>query len=301
MTKNYILIIEKNEISYYNKYVFFISNIVSKKRSDRSNAMKGSEKTTRPNQSSEKLLAVMELLSMQEEPVKLQTLANQLSMNVSTVLRFLTALQNKGYVTQDADSGRYYLTYKICRLANRVASHIDFRNLAAPFLRSISQIFGESANLSIEQNHMVVYIEVVNGPNQMLTTLQRIGNIAPLHCTGVGKLFLLNYSVAQIDHLIAQKGLQKFTDNTLTTKQALLDALDAARKNGYAFDNEECEIGARCVAAPIRDFSGKVVAALSVSGPSTRMTDDLIFGKLPFLLDAAAQISLRLGFQDNAP
>lgn len=259
--------------------------------------MKDTEKATRPNQSSEKLLTVIEALSKQEEPVKLQDLAKQLSMNVSTVLRFLTALQNKGYAAQDTDTGRYYLTYKLCGIANRIVSHIDIRNLASPYLRSISQIFGESANLSIEQNNMVVYIEVLNGPNQMLTTLQRIGNIAPMHCTGVGKLFLLNYSEPQIDRLIAEKGLQKFTDNTLTTKEALCAALETVRKNGYAFDDEECEIGARCVAAPIRDYTAKVVAALSVSGPSTRMTDALIFGKLPFLLDAAAEISARLGYQ----
>lgn len=258
--------------------------------------MKDPEKATRPNQSSEKLLTVVEVMSRQNGPVKLQELARKLSMNVSTVLRFVTALQNKGYAAQEAETGRYYLTYKICGIANRIISHVDLRNVAAPYLRSIAQIFGESANLSIEQNRMVVYIEVLNGPNQMLTTLQRIGNIAPLHCTGVGKLFLLNYSEQQIDRLIAQRGLQKFTDHTLITKESLCTVLNSVQKLGYAFDNEECEIGARCVAAPIRDYSGKVVAALSVSGPCTRMTDELIYEKLPYLLDAASEVSLQLGY-----
>ena len=149
---------------------------------------------------------------------------------------------------------------------------------------------------------MVVYIEVANGPNQMLhhPPAHRQYRASALHWRW--KALPPQLFRRLIDHPHRTEGPSKsLPDNTLTTKQALLDALDAARKNGYAFDNEECEIGARCVAAPIRDFSGKVVAALSVSGPSTRMTDDLIFGKLPFLLDAAAQISLRLGFPDNAP
>ena len=259
--------------------------------------MKDSEKTTPPNQSSEKLLIILEALSNQPGPVKLQDLSRSISMNVSTTLRFLSALQNRGYVAQEPETGRYYLTYKLCQVANRIVSNMDIRNIALPSLRYVSQAFGESANLSIEQNDTVVYIAVYNGPNQMLTTLQRIGNIAPLHCTGVGKLFLLNYSPQQMELFVAQRGLQKYTDNTITTREKLLEALNTVKKNGYAFDNEECEIGARCVAAPIRDYTGKIVAGLSVSGPTTRMTDELIYGKLDFLLHEADEVSARLGYQ----
>lgn len=254
-------------------------------------------KATLPNQSSEKLLTLIEVLSQQDEPIRLQDLAKKLSMNASTVLRFLTSLQKKDYVAQDANTDRYYLTYKICGIANNITSRTSIRHICMPYLRSISQIFGESANLSIEQNMMVVYIEVVNGPNQLLTTTQRIGNIAPMHCTGVGKLFLTNYTQRQLEQFTALKGMQIFTENTLTTLDELAAEIETAKNRGYAFDNEECEVGVRCVAAPIRNYTKSVVAGLSVSGPTTRMTDDLIYSKLSFLLDAAKEISTRLGYQ----
>ncbi len=215
----------------------------------------------------------------------------------STVLRFLTSLQNEGYVVQE-ENGRYFMTYKICNLASNITARIGIRRICSPYLRSISHIFDESANLSIERNMQMVYIEVVNSPNQELTIRKRIGNIAPMHCTGVGKLMLLNYPDHQISHLIACQGLQKFTDNTLVTKEQLCAELEKIRAHGYAFDNEECEVGVRCIAAPIRDYTGKIVAGISVSGPSIRMTDAYILGKLPYLLDTAQQISEKLGYQE---
>lgn len=258
------------------------------------------EKTTPANQSSEKLLTLIEVLSAQDRPIRLQDLAKLVNMNASTVLRFLTALQNKRYVSQTKDHGYYYMTHKLCAIANNITMQMDVRKFCTPYLRSISQIFEESANLSIEEDMQVVYIEVINGPHQMLSIRQRIGNIAPMHCTGVGKLMLLDYNDAKINLLISNHGMPRFTENTITTKEALLQELETIRKQGYAFDNEECEIGARCIAVPIRNFTGQIVAGLSVSGPSTRMTDSHIYKNLPFLLDAAAAVSEKLGYDPDA-
>ena len=125
--------------------------------------------------------------------------------------------------------------------------------------------------------------------------MQRIGKIAPLHSTGVGKCLLLDYSEPQIVQLVA-KGLTALTKNTITTGGDLLTELAKVRKQGYSEDKEECEIGVRCVAAPVRDYSGKVVAAISTSGPTHRLTADklkLIRTELPAV---AAAISKRLGF-----
>lgn len=120
--------------------------------------MNDTTKATPSNQSSEKLLTVMEALSYEDTPVRLQDLSKKLSMNASTVLRFLSTLQSKGYVQQESGNGRYFLTYKICSMANRVIAHTSIRNISAPYLKTISQIFGETANLSVEQNMLVVYI-----------------------------------------------------------------------------------------------------------------------------------------------
>ena len=255
---------------------------------------------TQTNLSSEKLLSLMEAMSRLSEPARLQDLARELKMNSSTVLRFLAALQHRGYAARDIDTGRYYLTFKLCGMAQSISSNMSIRNISLPFLRSVSRVFEESANLAIEYDMSVMYVEVVNGPSKTLVSTQRIGNIAPMHCTGVGKLLLQNYTATQMEQMIAVKGLPRYTASTIVTPQRLMEEVEEAREKGYAFDNEECEPGVRCIAAPVRDYTGLVVAGISVSGPSTRMTDEHIFSNLPQLLETAEELSHRLGWKKNS-
>lgn len=254
---------------------------------------------TQSNQSAEKLLLLMEKMSTLAEPVRLQDLAAMLDMNASTVLRFLAPLQQRGYVVQNPENSRYHLTFKLCGLANNISSRADIRNIAFPFLRSVSHIFQESANLTMDRDMAVVYIEVVNYPGKALTMMQHIGHVAPLHCTGVGKIFLSEYAPQKLDEYIKVKGLARFTRQTITDPDELKKAIEEVRKIGYSFDEAECEEGARCIAAPIRDYTGKVVAGISVSGPATRMTDEHIYKNLGHLLDAAKEISFRLGYKTD--
>lgn len=254
-------------------------------------------KRTRNNQSGEKLLCILEKMAQCAEPMRIQDLSAALDMNPSTLLRFLSTLVKCGYAAQDPDSSKYYLTLKLCNLASNISFNISLRDIARPYLRALSSAFGESVCLAIEQNESVTYIEVVQGPDQMLRTMQRIGSIAPLHCTGVGKLLLLNYTPAQIDSLVEKKGLPVFTSNTIATKKQLLQELEQVRRRGFAYDNEECEIGAKCVAAPLYDYTGQVAGAISVTGPIFRMTSELIKDKLHILLKTAQDISYKLGWE----
>lgn len=250
---------------------------------------------TQTNQSSDKLLNMLEILTGQNRPLRLQDIASRCGMNPSTALRFLTALQRRNYVAQNPKTSKYYLTFKICGLAQNLTSSLDIRGVALPFLRDTADVFSESCNLAVERDMMVTYIEVVISPNKTLMTTQRIGNIAPLHCTGVGKLFLTQYSPAELQYLLAVKKLTAFTEFTITDVNGLEEELRHVRQAGYAFDNQECEAGARCVAAPIYDYTGRIVAGISVSGPAVRMTDEHIYAHLPFLLETAARISERMG------
>ncbi|MDL2264228.1 IclR family transcriptional regulator [Synergistaceae bacterium OttesenSCG-928-I11] len=249
------------------------------------------------NRSSDKLLKLLEALTEQSEPLRLQDIAQLCDMNASTALRFLTALQQRDYVAQDIDTGRYYITFKICALAQNVSTFSDIRNIALPFMRSAAKIFSESCNLAIENDMTVMYIDVVHGPQKMLISTQRIGNVAPMHSTGVGKLFLTEYGQAELDRLVAVKKLERLTENTFSDEVSLKEELERIRTCGYAFDNQECEVGVRCIAAPIRDYTGRIKAGISISGPAVRMTDDHIFEHLPYLLETAEQISVRMGWQ----
>ena len=154
---------------------------------------------------------------------------------------------------QDPETLRYAMTYKICRIANMISMENDVKiqQITHPYLEQISEIFDESSCVSIERDMEMVYIDVYTGRGRALMSRQRIGNTAPMHCTGNGKLCLLNYSEEQLDRLIRQRGLPQLTEYTLTTKKALMERLEEIRKAGYACDEEECEIGMRCLAYPI--------------------------------------------------
>lgn len=258
------------------------------------------KKSTIKNKSAVKALDIIEYLAYgNNEPMRLQDIATSLSMNASTALRFLTALCECDYVRQDPETLRYNLTFKICSVANMVSSNIRLYDIALPIMKQISSVYRESVCLAIEQNMMVVYIGVVEGPDQIIRTMQRIGNRAPLHCTGVGKLLLLNHTEEEIDRIIAEKGLKTFTPNTISTKEALLKELEEVRRNGFAFDNEECEIGARCIAVPIRDYTGKIIACISVTGTIFKMTDEMIFNNMNYLLSKSRELSNMLGYYGN--
>jgi len=249
------------------------------------------------NQSTEKALAIIEYLVSRSEPVRLNEISRDLSINASTTLRFLTTLQNCGYVFHDADTFQYSLSYKICRLANKFSVNMELRDITHPYLIQLTDIFQESACVSVEQNMEMVYVDVMSGPGKVLMGMQRVGNTSPMHSTGNGKLLLLNYTEEQIDQLIEKRGLPRFTNNTLTDKAALQRRLEEVRQKGYATDEEENEIGLRCVAYPIYDYTDKIIAGLSITGPSSRITEALMEERGHYLKKAAKDISRRLGYQ----
>ena len=254
-------------------------------------------KATKANQSTEKALAIIEYLAEVRDPARLQDISKDLGINTSTALRFINTLENSGYVLQDSETLRYFLTMKICTIANKVMSTRTLRDISVPFLKQITRIFGEMSCLAEEHDMTVIYTNVHDGPDKMLRTMSRIGKIAPMHCTGVGKCLMLNYSDAEILKLAEVKGLPVFTKNTISTVEKLREELAEVRSKGYAYDNEECEIGARCVAVPVRDADGKVVASLSVTGPVVRMTDKKIDENICLLFEAADNFSKILGYE----
>lgn len=252
---------------------------------------------TRSNQSTEKAFAILELLAAKHMPMRLMDIAKELELNTSTVARFLSSLQVCGYVAQEPTSQRYYLTYKICRVANQVSAATPIQTVTHMYLVALSEAFGEATCISVEQDLQMVYIDVANAPNQMLLSVQQVGNTTPMHCTGNGKLLLADCPPEKLSRLIESRGLPRYTENTITTRVALEAELQAIRERGYAIDNEEREIGVRCLAYPIRDYTGSVVAGISVTGPSTRVTDAAIQRFHQPLKEAASRISIALGYE----
>jgi len=250
------------------------------------------------NQSSDKLLKLIEFLAVQSKPLRLTDIANSLNMNSSTALRFLTALIHNGYVMQESETSKYYLTYKLCALGQQVRNHRELPEALKLQLREIANTTGETVCLAVNQNDSVVYIDVVEATGQIVKATQRIGSIAPLYCTGIGKLFLSTYTNEEIDRVLGAQELIKFTEKTIVEREALLAEIAKVKELGYAKDDEECEIGTRCLSFPIYDHSGNLKAGFSVTGPTGRLTDECMEKWIPYLREVSAKLSGDLGFNN---
>lgn len=248
------------------------------------------------SKSSDKLLQILEYLSEQSIPLRLQDIAKALRMQQPTVLRYMNSLINQGYSYKDEQSLRYMLTWKICRLSHKVISHTGLRDIISPFLRELSYSFRCGTCVAMRQGDELLYLDVMANPVHTISSLQRIGKNAPIHTTGSGKVLLASLTDSYVEHLVERKGLERLTEKTIAKLSVLLDELDRIRKLGYAMDDEECEEGVRCVSVPLYDYTGKVVAAISAFGSLDILEEKRIKQEiLPALLEAAEQISARLG------
>jgi len=256
------------------------------------------KKLAKINQSVEKIFQIIEIMAENREPLRLQDIAMKVDMPASTVLRLVNTLVSCGYASQDPITLKYSLSLKFMLIGGLVSSQINIRDIAHPYLLELSKKCKESVCLAIEQDMEVVYLDVIDGPDGILKITQRIGKVAPLHSTAVGKIMMLNYDSKQLNQVIALKGLTALTPNTITSKEELIKELEKINAQGYALDDEECELGARCISVGIKDYSGKYIAGISVSGPTTRMSMEYINIIKNIVIDTAKTISELLAYKE---
>ena len=244
------------------------------------------------NQSVLKLTQLLQCLAGSRVPMRLQEIAGAINIPQTTTLRYLVALVQEGYVFQDNISGRYGLTWKLCHLGEQAKVHMSLRTISSDIISELTRKVTFGICLVIEQDMECVYLDCVYDPK---FSLLRIGKSTPMHASSSGKILLSGFSDAQIDELIARRGLPKLTERTITTREQLMENLDMIRSNGYALDDEECERGLRCVAVPIYSYAERPKAALSMFGSAEQMDMACIEHEiLPLLREAAAEISSRL-------
>jgi len=248
------------------------------------------------NLSAIKAMNIIDLLARNGNSMRLNDIAKELQMNPSTTLRFLCALRSCGYVEQNPENSRYHLTLKIHAIANCIDDGISYlREIAHPYLHALKERFNETICLAIERDMKVVYIDIVAG--SQARSEARIGNSTSMHCTGIGKLLMLNYSEEQLAAWEQRMGFKVYTSNTIRTHEQLVQCLKEARENDYAFDNGECEEFAFCIAVPIRDYTNRIIAGISVSGNKPHLSNDTIENNKTYLVETAQQISWRMGYQ----
>lgn len=255
-------------------------------------------KLSKINQSVEKIFQIIEIMANSREPLRLQDIALKVDMPASTVLRLVNTLVSCGYANQDPITLKYSLSLKFTLIGGLVSSQTSIRDIAHPFLLELSKKCKESVCLAIEQDMEVVYLDVIDGPDGILRITQRIGKVAPLHSTAVGKILMLNYDSEQLNQVIALKELTALTPNTIINKDDLIKELKKIKSQGYALDDEECELGARCIAAGIKEYSGKIIGAISISGPITRMSMEHIDTIKYIVMDTAQTISELMAYTE---
>lgn len=225
-------------------------------------------------------------------------LARQLHFPKSSTFEILATLEREGILEKDHERSTYRLGLKLFELGSQAQGELEIRRVAIPHMKSLNQQLDETVHLTILDKQEVLYIECFESTKR-LRTYSVIGVRAPLYCTAVGKAILAYLDPKEIDEIIKAKGLPRFTANTLTTRQALLEDLKKTVERGYAVDKMEHEEGMCCVGAPIRNHTGKVFASMSVSGPSQRMTPAAIRETAKSLVAQTREISARLGYRGS--
>ncbi|MCG0277302.1 MAG: IclR family transcriptional regulator [Thermanaeromonas sp.] len=252
-------------------------------------------------QAVERALIILEALAKAEGPVSLSSLSAEVGLHVSTVHRLLSTLARRGFVEQEPNQGRYRLGLKIFEIGHRALYSLDIRAVARPFLRQLVEEFNETANLAVLDGTEVVYIDQVESKN-MIKMMARPGTRVPAYCTGAGKVLLAGLPAFQLERVLSTLNLRPYTAASITSVEQLKKELEQVRRQGYAIDRGELEEGVRCVAAPIINHEQRVVAALSVSGPSNRITEELLQGRLvEAVCRAARAVSEALGSYANKP
>jgi DNA-binding IclR family transcriptional regulator len=246
----------------------------------------------------ERSLGILELLSSNGPELSLIELSEQLRLHKSTTHRLLGVLEQYRFVEKSSSSGKYRLGLKLFELGSKAIADLNWRERARRHLQRLAFDTGETAHLCILDDGEVLYLEKVEAPRTVRVP-SIVGRRYPAHCGGAGKALLAFQPEEEIDELVKRRGLKSYTRNTFTTPAQLKEGLRLVRERGYAVDNEEFEEGLECIGAPIKDYSGKVIAAISIAGPTFRMTEEKIAVLARSVIEAAQELSADLGYQEE--
>jgi len=240
----------------------------------------------------ERMMSLLDALAAHSDPVSLKELSQKTGLHPSTAHRILNDMVFGRFVDRGDQAGTYRLGMRLLELGNLVKARLSVREAALEPMRELHRRTGQTVNLSLRQGDEIVYVERSYSERSGMQVVRAIGGRAPLHLTSSGKLFLAYDDARVVRAYATRTGLAGHTRNSITELQKLERELSLVRARGFARDNEELELGVKCIAASIRDDSGRIVAGLSVSAPSERLQDEWISD----LLATAGRISAGLGY-----
>lgn len=252
-------------------------------------------------QTIERVAFILDIVGRYPNGLSLGDLAHEANLPKGSAHRLLSSMTYFDFVRQDPTTKNYHLGFKLVDLGNLLLSQIDLRSEARPFLIHLSESVKETIHLVVLDGNMALYIDKVDlyTKSSGLQMISRLGSRIELHCSSVGKVLLANMEDSDAEAIISNTGLTRRTAKTITDPSQLMRHLSSIREKGYAIDDEENEGGIRCVGAPIRNERGQVKAAMSISGPATRITPERIETELKQrVCETAGQISAKLGYRE---
>lgn len=248
-------------------------------------------------QSVERAADILELFLASEPELSVKDISDRLGISKSTTHGLIKTLEHRGYLQQNSDNLKYKLGLKLFELGHKIGNQLDISKIAHPILKDLVDKLKETVHLVVRQHDELIYVEKVEGPHT-LRIYSQVGKRAPFHCTGVGKAILAYQDEKEVDRILETVPLQSFTEHTVTDQHEIKKQLQTIRENGYSIDDEEIEIGLKCVAAPIFNYDGNAIASLSCASPKMRLTDENLPIVIKGVKQAAQEISHKLGYRD---
>ncbi|MCR5323240.1 MAG: IclR family transcriptional regulator [Lachnospiraceae bacterium] len=253
--------------------------------------------TNNPIQSADRIFSILEALA-DRGSMRIIDLSELLGLHKSTVHRQLASLVSMGYVIHNEQSGEYSLTFKLVELSGKILKNMDILNLVRPYAEKLSEKCDETVHFVKRSGEVVLYLDKVEAQSVKMRSVRlssQIGLSRPMYCSGVGKAIMAQLSDQEVTEIWNNSTIEKKTEKTITDLKTLKKELKETLKRGYALDNEENELGIRCIAVPVYDYRNQPIYAMSISTLVGRMPDDRLEELAKLLKETVANISRVLG------
>ncbi len=246
-------------------------------------------------QTLDRALDIIEMLSIEREGLGVTEIGSRIGLHKSTVHRLLNSLAERGYIEKEARYSTYKLGLKFIEISSLYLNKLELKTEALPYMRRLVEAVGQPAHLAILDGREAVYIEKVEALNS-IRMYSQIGRRVPVYCSAIGKVLLLGLKPKEREDVVRGLQFSKFTKKTIDSAEKLLCEIEHAGNCGWSLDDEEHEAGIRCIAAPIRDYTLKVIAAVSVSGDLKIIAPERDSEISGLVTETARCISRRMGY-----
>jgi DNA-binding IclR family transcriptional regulator len=242
-------------------------------------------------------LDLLEQFHAETDELGVTELSKRLKLHKNNVFRLLATLESRGYIEQNKVTENYRLGLKTLELGQTFIKQMGLLRQSRPVIEDLVKTCNETTYIGVLKDFNIIYLDCIE-TSMTVRAVPRVGSRMPAYCTAAGKVQIAYMSDEEVDIYLPNRELQKYTANSITDREELKKQLAVIAEQGYAIDNEELDEGVRSVGAPIRDYTRRIIGAVSISGPSMRFSDERINKELiPMVIKASEEISAKLGYQ----